>query len=141
MRLESLISIRICSRETRQHILLKQCLIGIGSDPFTFSGVRAIGSDGLFSSVLGLSLILLSLSLFYHLKTFYILLNAPKQSVNSEMAKNHVAKHCNLLAFVCHHRHWSFCRRLFAYVYINKDTHLLWKQPFPFSSSRLWQEA
>jgi hypothetical protein len=40
--LENLISIRIGSRDPEQHILVKQCLVGIGSDPFTVNGNLAI---------------------------------------------------------------------------------------------------
>jgi hypothetical protein len=38
VQLESLISIRICSRDPGRHIPAKQGLIGIGSDPFASSG-------------------------------------------------------------------------------------------------------
>ncbi len=37
-----LILIRICSRDPGQHMLVKQPLEGVGTDPFAFSGVGAM---------------------------------------------------------------------------------------------------
>jgi hypothetical protein len=55
VQLESLISIRISSRDPGQHNLAKQRLIGISGDPFVSSEKfeTISGGDGLFTSVLG----------------------------------------------------------------------------------------
>jgi hypothetical protein len=50
------------------------------------------------------------------------------QAVRQIQRLNHVAERHHLLAFVCCHRHRSFCGRLFANGYTNKDLHILWKQ-------------
>jgi hypothetical protein len=50
--LENLISIRIGSRDPEQHILVKQGLVGIGGDPFAFSGNLAIVAATHFSETM-----------------------------------------------------------------------------------------
>jgi hypothetical protein len=76
--LESLILIRIYSRDPGQHSLVKQRLTGVSGDPFVFSrfcakfggGDTFFSGNGLFSSVW--ALLLTVFKLLYHLETFLL---------------------------------------------------------------------
>jgi hypothetical protein len=74
--LKNLILIRICSRYPKQQILAKQCLVGISSDTFAFSGYLAMLAVTSFSMAtvcfFGLGLSPNSLKSFYiFLQPFY----------------------------------------------------------------------
>ncbi len=139
-RLESLISIRICSRDPGQNILLKQRLIGIGGDLFAFGGKLAMAPTKCFSvvTVFYFSFWASLLTVFKSFLPFGSFLTLkinnpthPSSLANFEDDKNRMAERRYLLAFVCCHAHCSFCRRLFANGFNNKDPHFLWKQPHP----------
>ncbi len=149
VRPESLFSIRICGIDPRQHILVKQRLIDIGSNPVASSEKLTVvpAKRFLVATVFllrfwtSLQTVLKSFLLFsqlFYFKNKHLQLTLTVSQILRRLKQR--GEWCHLLAFVHRHRHWSFCGRLFAYSYTtHKDPHLLWKQtpsPSHLGSSR-----
>jgi hypothetical protein len=112
-----LVSIRIGSRGPGPHILTKQCLVGVGSEPplafrLFLALAVATGLSGLPPN---------SLQIFYTFQQFFyfknkLLFKSPKQSRRCRERLNCVAELRHLLAFVCR-CHQRSSRRLLTNGY------------------------
>jgi hypothetical protein len=110
IQLESLISIRIWSREPGQHLLVNQCLLGVGGEPLASRVFLAIVAETHLWAVrvcfYDFELRSEQSSSFLYLLTAVFtsktrLLDTPAQSRKCEQWLNCVVEHCHLLAFGC----------------------------------------
>ncbi len=135
--LEPLILVRICGRDLGQHLLVKQCLLGVGDNPFTISVTPCNGSrDG--------PLLIAVFKSFTPLATFLLWKQDSPKHLSSVAdagnSYNRVEGCCHLLAFGRCHCHCSFCWRLTSYSYTNMSPTSPGSNPAPWTSG-LWQKA
>jgi hypothetical protein len=117
--LEDLFFIRIYNRDPRPHILRKQRLVGAGGEPFCLQWIPLIGSgDSLFlwfwAWLITVFRSFIPFSNFVTSKTN--LSDADEQYGKFGDGKDRVAERGHVLVFCCH-CHWSFCERLYKWLY------------------------
>jgi hypothetical protein len=146
VQVESLISIGICSRHPGQHILVKQCLVGASSEPFTFQEflvmIAATGLSAAAVCFFSFDLAFNAFKSFIPFSDFFTsntnLSDSPKQFSKCWQTLNRMAECHHLWEFVFLYCQCRFCWRLFTYGYTNMSPTSPRSNPVPPPSSGLW---